>query len=788
MIERKGVRVWEWGGAETRTLSHTPALLHSLAHARTSGLAAAMVLVAIILRIIPWLTNYPLHRDEALYGYWAQLIASGRDPLLLSPWVDKPPLVLYLLAADIRAFGASELALRLPGLIASLLLVLVTFGFARRAYGVRVALIAAGLLTLSPFAILFAPTAFTDPWLALWLVAAAWAALARRPFLAGLLLGLAVASKQQGVLGVPLVFALLAVGRWQIANSRWQMANRSPARHSAVRDLLSAVLGFALIFAPVTYWDSLRWVNRPSFWDRSVTTYGQLALAPLAEWPQRAADWATQIGYLFGLPVLSGLMLLIAAAVGVRAILALRAARWDRTKECLTTSNSRSGNAKSVILSGSTAQHPLQRTSSEESPDRERDSSLKVRRHALSVADPLRVTGTIEDTCPNSASLATRVDVILALYTAGYLALHFAATFQPWDRYLLPILPWICVLAARGLVLAWERFGGRSDLQHRLRAGLLVLVPALLYASWLGAAGRLPVGSDHGAYAGLDQAIALLRKQPADAVIYDRWLGWHYDFYLFDVPQERRWWGSGWKLADDAADTAQTEPARAQWVVLPDWESSAAEELHLPLASRGWPWSRSSASTGRITHARLPCTGSPRSARRSRHERRHRRRTRPPGPRPARLADPGAGDAGRPLAAGPDQSRAGRCGCAHLFHAVLGLSHGRAAGRADAVVESVSVPRRALPGQPPGGGALPAALAPLLAPARAGAGLVGDPPRVAGGRFHVHLRSAFAGPQPAGRVAGRADLRPGRVHAGSRREHQPAQRAGLAARAALAIR
>ena len=231
MIERKGVRVWEWGAAETRTLSHTPALPLTRALALTRahahlGLAAAMVLVAIILRIIPWLTNYPLHRDEALYGYWAQLIASGRDPLLLSPWVDKPPLVLYLLAADIRAFGASELALRLPGLIASLLLVLVTFGFARRAYGMRVALVAAGLLTLSPFAILFAPTAFTDPWLALWLVAAAWAALARRPFLAGLLLGLAVASKQQGVLGVPLVFALLAVSRWPVADGRWRRVDR----------------------------------------------------------------------------------------------------------------------------------------------------------------------------------------------------------------------------------------------------------------------------------------------------------------------------------------------------------------------------------------------------------------------------------------------------------------------------------------------------------------------------------------------------------------------------------
>jgi hypothetical protein len=581
MIERKGELVWEGGGAETRTLSHTPALLHPLARVRISGLAAAMVLAAIILRIIPWLTNYPLHRDEALYGYWAQLIASGRDPLLLSPWVDKPPLVLYLLAADVRAFGTSELALRLPGMIASLLLVLVTFGFARCAYGGRVALIAGGLLTLSPFAILFAPTAFTDPWLALWLIAASWAALARRPFLAGLLLGLAVASKQQGVLGVPLVFALLVVGRWQIAN-------RSAARLLAIRDLLSAVLGFALIFAPVTYWDSLRWVNRPSFWDRSVTTYGQLALAPLVEWPQRAADWATQIGYLYGLPVLSGLMLLTAAAVGVRAFLSLRAARWDRMKDYLTASNSRSGNGKNVIMGGFAAQHPLQRTFSEESPDRERDSSLKEHRHALSVADPLRVTGSIEDTCPISASPAARVDAILALYAAGYLALHFAATFQPWDRYLLPILPWICVLAARGLVLGWEGLGSRSERRRAVRAGaLLVLVPALLYASWLGAAGRLPVGSDHGAYAGLDQVIATLRKQPTDAIIYDRWLGWHYDFYLFNAPQERRWWGSGWKLADDAADTARAEPERTQWVVLPDWETAAAEELQLPLASRG---------------------------------------------------------------------------------------------------------------------------------------------------------------------------------------------------------
>jgi hypothetical protein len=38
------------------------------------------------------------HGDEAIYGYWAQLVASGRDPLLLSVPLDKPPLFIYLLA------------------------------------------------------------------------------------------------------------------------------------------------------------------------------------------------------------------------------------------------------------------------------------------------------------------------------------------------------------------------------------------------------------------------------------------------------------------------------------------------------------------------------------------------------------------------------------------------------------------------------------------------------------------------------------------------------------------
>ena len=64
-------------------------------------------------------------------------------------------------------------------MVAGLLTVGATYGLTRRVYGEKPALFAAAMFALSPFAILFGPTAFTDPWLTFFLVAAAWAALAR---------------------------------------------------------------------------------------------------------------------------------------------------------------------------------------------------------------------------------------------------------------------------------------------------------------------------------------------------------------------------------------------------------------------------------------------------------------------------------------------------------------------------------------------------------------------------------------------------------------------------------
>lgn len=474
--------------------------------------AAALLTAAVALRIIPWLANDPLHRDEALYGYWARLIASGSDPWLLTSWIDKPPLTIYLIAASLRVFGVNELTLRLPGMVAGLLIVAATYALARRAYGRPTAWLAAGLMALSPFAILFAPTAFTDPWLTLWLTIAAWAALGGRAAGAGVALGLAVASKQQGVFGAPLVLALLA------AQAHGQP---QPWRHLG-RSFAAALLGFALVFGPLTAWDSLRWSNRPSFWDRSLTTYGGLGLAALAQWPTRIRQWSEQLALLFGLPAVSALMLGAGVAVGVRG-----SGRWAAARRAASTPR-----------------------------------------------------------------LSHRVDATLAGYALGYLALHVVVTFQPWDRYLLPLAPLVCVLAARGAMLAWAHWTNAVADRRAGIARLRVVGPALLvltlgYAAWLGTTGHLPVGSDHGAYTGLNRVVTVVRRQPADTVLYHRSLGWYFDFYLFDAPQERRWWDSGWKLAADAFDVARQSPARQQWVILMAWEAPYLAEARLALASKG---------------------------------------------------------------------------------------------------------------------------------------------------------------------------------------------------------
>lgn len=467
-------------------------------------IAVGVLVVGLVLRGL--LLDRPgLHPDEALYASWALRIASADDPALLGVYVDKPPLLLYLLAGLFRLAGFDGstaldpdrliLAGRLAALLASTASLALLWLVARRVHGPRVALAALALFACSPLAVRLSPTLFTDPWLTLWLLLGLWAALTQRAWLAGIACGLAYATKQQGLLLAPLILAVL-----------WLAAQPSPAI-SLRRQQWRSLNGFALVAVVVLWWDSLRWQWLPSYWDRSAQTYGGLVLAVNSELPQRLRQWGELLGYGFGWPLWLAL-----GAVLLWALIK-KVGRNDFGRPARPTTE--------VVV----ANHAMLHTAS-----------------------------------PLPAPLDRRwFDALVLVYVVGYLVLHLLTNLAAWDRYLLPLIPLLALLLARGALWAWDEAlawtaAGHASWGRRVAASALAV--GLVYAGYTAAWTRLPL-ADGGAYDGVQQVTQHVRAvEPAGAILYHHWLGWHYNFYFFDAPVDLRWWQDPVDLARKAAASA----------------------------------------------------------------------------------------------------------------------------------------------------------------------------------------------------------------------------------------
>ena len=165
---------------------------------------------------------------------------------------------------------------------------------------------------------------------------------------------------------------------------------------------------------------------------------------------------------------------------------------------------------------------------------------------------------------------------LLVAWTASFGALHVLTSVQPWDRYLLPlVLPLVLLVGWAG-----TRVGRFND--WRQLAGTTLLILALLPAAVQAADGGLPLGGDHGAYGGLDHALAWVDTAvPTGGVLYHRELGWQARFYLFDAVDsgriELRWFPNAVYLADNATKA----PHKPKFLVVADWAPIRDLALHL---------------------------------------------------------------------------------------------------------------------------------------------------------------------------------------------------------------
>lgn len=168
---------------------------------------------------------------------------------------------------------------------------------------------------------------------------------------------------------------------------------------------------------------------------------------------------------------------------------------------------------------------------------------------------------------PSRAGLA---DWLLCGCLAGYMAVYWLLAFNVWDRYLVPVAPLALLLLARGTDWLAGRIAGADSRRGAwLAAGLgLLVLPSALTAARSG----FPVGGDHGAYAGIDDAARYLNALPYGSVLYDFWLSWQWNYYLFDGKAYVAWLPNPEALTADLRAFGRSSP---RYLAVPAWESEA---------------------------------------------------------------------------------------------------------------------------------------------------------------------------------------------------------------------
>ncbi len=421
------------------------------------ALPTLILLLAALFRLHLLGQDIRFHPDEAYFSTFARTAAVNGDWMLPGA-LDKPPLTIYISALALTFWGVTpdadgvlhldsrvgEFAVRVPNVLASLLLVAVGWRLARDLYR-RIdaddgtgAHITALLLALSGYSIAFSATAFTDTVMLLCMTTAFWLAVRRRWAWSGVWLALSIACKPQGAFYLPLIVLLIIF------------------KH---RRRTGAVLRFGLTFfggiALLLVWDTARPENSVFALGTANNLPASLLVAPYDLFP-RLLVWLDDARWLFAPDAMT--LGLIAASLLV---------------VCLAVVH-------------------------------RRDS--------------------------------TRVDALLLAYVVGYGLLHWLLPFNQYDRYLLPLLPLLAILVARGFVRLWR---WRMLRHYRLALASLTLI-LLISGAWRAGSGQIPIGGDRGDTDGIIAFADYLNDLPVAAVIYDHWLGWELGYYMGQWTNKRR--------------------------------------------------------------------------------------------------------------------------------------------------------------------------------------------------------------------------------------------------------
>jgi mannosyltransferase len=242
---------------------------------RLRGEALPLVLLALLTLLAGAMRRYHLGQQ----GLWfdeADIVMRARQPLpdLLRNFIhpgENGPLYTLGLAGWVRLLGASEVAVRLPSAIAGTLAIPAMYALGRRLRGPRLGLIAAALLTISPYAHWYAQDAKMYSLLVLLTIVTTWLLLTalHRGGSLWIVYGVAAAI----TLGVHATFLLVLVAHAAIAVAVWRAGYGVRPERRQMR-LLGLLVGLAAL--PLLIWGIIFAIQNGPTWQVKATPWAIL--------------------------------------------------------------------------------------------------------------------------------------------------------------------------------------------------------------------------------------------------------------------------------------------------------------------------------------------------------------------------------------------------------------------------------------------------------------------------------------------------------------------------------
>lgn len=232
--------------------------------------------------------------------------------------LDKPPLSIYTSALAMH-FTASyvldngvidvpvkqgEFASKLPNIFAGLLSIVLVFDISKRLFSTHLALFATLLMSISPYAVAYSGSAFTDALMLMFMLASWRSAVNQRPAWSGIWLALSFATKPQGVLYLPIVVAFILFDLSALRRDHLRFHTNYPSR--LLRFTVTLVLGIGILLL----WDTIR----P---ETSLFTLGSINISqgriftPPDEWLPRLEIWVMLGDNLFGTALFTLMVVII---------------------------------------------------------------------------------------------------------------------------------------------------------------------------------------------------------------------------------------------------------------------------------------------------------------------------------------------------------------------------------------------------------------------------------------------------------------------------------------------